>query len=133
MRLMHRFGWQHVRILNLSDIRQPKSNQFFQIAMELEEIELLGHSIFSDTRQNELRKKLNLKAKAPVICAWGVSPMLTNLATQCIGRLSRSEKVVGLRKADVIHGYYHPLPSLQAAKEKWVADMTDQIVNLPTH
>jgi hypothetical protein len=130
MRLMQRFGWAHVRVLNLSDIRQPKSNQFFQMAMELEEMEFSGHSIFSDTRQNELRKRLHLKAKAPVICAWGVSPMLTNLATQCTGRLLPNEKVIGLRKVDVPHGYYHPLPSLQAAKEKWVSEIADQIIHL---
>ena len=133
MRLMHRFGWQHVRVLNLSDIRQPKSSQFFQMAQDLERMGFDGHSIFSGSRQGELKKTLHLKVKASVICAWGVSPMLTTLATQCIGRLSRNSAVIGLRKLDVALGFYHPLPTLQAAKEQWVCEMADQILRGPTH
>lgn len=133
MRLMHRFGWQHVRVLNLSDIRQPKSSQFFQMAQDLEGKGFDGHSIFSGSRQGELKKRLHLKIKAFVICAWGVSPMLTNLATQCISRLSRNTAVIGLRKLDVALGFYHPLPTMQAAKENWVSEMADQIIRNHHH
>ena len=36
MRIMAEMGWDHVRIVNLSDIREPKSIKFFKRVKEFE-------------------------------------------------------------------------------------------------
>ena len=59
MRLMHYCEWQHVRVLNLSDLRCPKSGVFFKQFKELEgELSFDAHSVFSDRRKDELGMKL---------------------------------------------------------------------------
>src|SRR3984957_5105021 len=60
MRIMHYCEWRHVRVLNLSDLRCPKSNDFFKQFKGLEEEHLFdAHSVFSDRRTDELSLKLN--------------------------------------------------------------------------
>jgi hypothetical protein len=70
MRLMHYCEWQHVRVLNLSDLRCPKSGIFIKQFKELEEeLSFDAHSIFSNRRKNELA--LKLIDGISVIRAWG--------------------------------------------------------------
>lgn len=125
MRLMHYCEWQHVRVLNLSDLRCPKSGVFFRQFKELEE-ELLfdAHSVFSDLRKDELA--LKLIDGVSVIRAWGVSPHLDSLIDQCTSQLTKATTVRGLMKEGTTNKYLHPLPSLQKQKESWVNRMVEQ-------
>lgn len=125
MRLMHYCEWQHVRVLNLSDLRCPKSGVFFRQFKELEE-ELLfdAHSVFSDLRKDELA--LKLIDGVSVIRAWGVSPHLDSLIDQCTSQLTKAKTVRGLMKEGTTNKYLHPLPSLQKQKESWVNRMVEQ-------
>src|SRR5688572_9630564 len=51
MRVMHYCEWRHVRVLNLSDLRCPKSGVFFKQFKGLEaEFSFDAHSVFSDRR-----------------------------------------------------------------------------------
>ena len=107
MRVMTRLGWQHVRVLNLSDLREPKSSVF---ATTFRSIELnygyTAHSLFSPIRTQELTVELRRKVDAPLICAWGVSPKLNSLicvaapvlrdAGICRGYLTIHQKTRGL-------------------------------------
>jgi hypothetical protein len=123
MRLMHYRLWRHVRVLNLSDLRDPKSGKFVEryAALEAEEQSDI-HCVFSKGRSDELACRLGPKDRVPVICAWGVSPDLDPLIRRCIKRLA-GRRVVGLLKQNTSDKYFHPLPTLQRAKEAWVSDM----------
>lgn len=123
MRLMHYRLWRHVRVLNLSDLRDPKSGKFVEryAALEAEEQSEI-HCVFSAERNDELACRLGPADKVPVICAWGVSPDLDPLIRRCMDRLA-GRRVLGLLKQNTSDKYFHPLPTLQRAKEAWVSDM----------
>ncbi len=123
MRLMHYCTWNHVRILNLSDMRDPKSGNFTRRYARLEKEEMGGvHSIFSRERSEELNRRLGKDRKVPVICAWGVSPDLDPLIQRCLAAI-RGCAVRGLLKENTSDKYFHPLPTLQRSKEAWVTRM----------
>lgn len=119
MRVMHFCKWHHVRILNLSDLRSPKSKDFYKQFISLEQDHnFYAHSIFADQRAAELT--LKLPGGIPVIRAWGVSPNLEPLIDRCIARLPRTMTVSGLMKEGTKNKFFHPLPSLQSQQLEWV-------------
>ncbi len=125
MRLMHYCEWQHVRVLNLSDLRCPKSGEFFKQFKALEaELSFDAHSVFSDRRKDELA--LKLIDAVPVIRAWGVSPHLDPLIDRCLSRLTNTKAIKGLMKDGSPNKFLHPLPSLQSQKVEWVNGMVEQ-------
>lgn len=125
MRLMHYCEWQHVRVLNLSDLRCPKSGVFFKQFKELEEdLSFDAHSVFSDRRNDELASKL--VNGISVIRAWGVSPHLDPLIDRCITKLTRAKTVRGLMKEGTTNKFLHPLPSLQSQQVESVNRMVEQ-------
>ncbi len=125
MRLMHYCEWQHVRVLNLSDLRCSKSGEFFKQFKGLEEeLSFDAHSVFSDRRQGELA--LKLIDGISVIRAWGVSPHLVPLIDRCIPTLIKAKTVRGLMKDRTTSKFLHPLPSLQSQQIEWVNRMVEQ-------
>lgn len=125
MRLMHYCDWQHVRVLNLSDLRCSKSGEFFKQFKTLEdELSFDAHSVFSDRRQDE--RTLKLIGGISVIRAWGVSPHLDSLIDRCLPRLINASAVRGLMKEGVTNKFLHPLPSLQSQQKEWVNRMVEQ-------
>jgi len=127
MRLMHFQKWQHVRVLNLSDLRSPKSPVFIRMFQQLEdEARYTSHSVFSDARSAELKSKLSRRRKAPLVLAWGVNPKLTPLIERCVSSLPARCKTVGLLDPGTTNRYRHPLPSLQTDQRHWVEQMLDQ-------
>ncbi|MCP4760951.1 MAG: hypothetical protein GY870_04155 [archaeon] len=60
------------------------------------------------------------KRFAPIICAWGVNDDLNPLIDRCIAQIGNLH-LTGLLKDE--NKYYHPLPSLQRAKEEWIKKM----------
>ena len=125
MRLMHYCEWQHVRVLNLSDLRCSKSGEFFKQFKALEaELSFDAHSVFSDRRKDELA--LKLIDAVPVIRAWGVSPHLDPLIDRCTSKLTKARGVRGLVKEGTTSKFLHPLPSLQSQQMLWVNRMVEQ-------
>ncbi len=128
MRIMHYSGWSHVRVLNLSDLRNPKSGEFVTRYRDIEDrTGFTAHSLFSDERKNELASNLNRKDQSPIVCAWGVSPDLDPLIERCLGKVSGKPGRMGLLKPNTENKYFHPLPTLQKAKMKWVNNMVSLI------
>ncbi|GAU08243.1 hypothetical protein [Desulfoplanes formicivorans] len=123
MRLMHYLSWQHVRVVNLSDLRDPKSGKFVErfTVLEAEEQSEI-HCVFSGERKKELARRLGPQERVPVICAWGVSSELDPLIGRCMQQIA-GRRVLGLLKQGTVDKYFHPLPTLQRAKEAWVSDM----------
>lgn len=123
MRLMHFRRWRHVRVLNLSDLRSPKSLEFIKLFQRLEEDSGFdSHSIFSDARKIELAAKLPKGRKTPVVLAWGLSEKLDPLIGRCLSKISR-RATKGLLEEGTDNKYRHPLPSLQKDKRVWLDKM----------
>jgi hypothetical protein len=121
MRLMHFRNWRHVRVLNLSDLRSPKSAEFIKMFQRLEEESHFdSHSVFSDARKDELSLKLPVGTKTPFVLAWGLSDKLNPLIDRCMSRLPRKSNLMGLLEPDTTNKYRHPLPSLQKDKRVWL-------------
>lgn len=128
MRIMHYKKWQHVRVINLSDLRDPSSRSFFKRCAQLEREEISDstvHSIFSSQRLAELKRHLSRKPQGPIVCAWGVSDDLDPLIKQAFKILSLETVVTGWLKPGFPCKYFHPLPLLQTQKEQWVAKMLE--------
>jgi hypothetical protein len=127
MRLMHFRGWRHVRVLNLSDLRSPKSAEFIKLFQRLEdEFNFDSHSLFSDARTDELSLKLPTSRKTPLVLAWGMSDKLNPLIDRCVSRLPRKSNLMGLLEPGTTNKYRHPLPSLQKDKRHWMEMMIRQ-------
>ena len=127
MRVMQFRGWQHVRVLNLSDLRSPKSGEFIKTFQRLErEDEFESHSIFSDHRANELSLKLPRSKNVPLVLAWGISDKLTPLVDRCMARLPKKRTIIGLLEPGSTNKYRHPLPSLQKDKQRWIDQIIEQ-------
>ncbi len=121
MRVMHYCRWQHVRVLNISDLIEPKSARFVDRYSDIEKrTGFLAHSLFSGNRPAELRRKLNRKPDAPIVCAWGVRPDLGPLIERCSNALADTVGLIGLKKPSTANKYFHPLPRLQEEKAQWV-------------
>ena len=128
MRVMHYCGWQHVRVLNLSDMRDPKSENFVRRNGDIElRTGFLAHSLFSDNRKMELGLKLNRKPDAPIVCAWGVNPNLDPLIERCLNMVTGIAEFTGLKRPGTENKYFHPLPTLQKDKEQWVTNLVKHI------
>jgi len=119
MRVMMFKQWQHVRVINLSDIREPKSSDFVK---QVKNLNNPIHSIFSPDRQNELQKALDLPQRAPIICAWGTNKGLSDLANLCFKSIP-DRKIAGIPAGDCF--YYHPLPSLVSKQKEWLSKIMD--------
>lgn len=124
MRVMHYAGWNKVRVINLSDLRDPKSGSFAKRYLQMEKrTGCKSHSVFSPERTEELQSHLSGKTGRPVICAWGVSDDLNPLIERAIHQLTSTSGVTGLAKPKSSNKYFHPLPLLQQQKEQWVAQL----------
>lgn len=127
MRIMHHCQWRHVRVLNLSDLRCPKSGVFFKQFKGLEEeFSFDAHSVFSERRKDELALKLTNHNAIPVVRAWGLSAELDPLIERCISKIPKAKIVRGLLKEGTTNKFLHPLPSLQKQKLLWVNRMVEQ-------
>ena len=128
MRVMHYCGWHHVRVLNISDMRDPQSGSFVERYSDIEKrTGFSAHSLFADDRSVELSHKLNTKPEAPIVCAWGVSPDLDPLIERCLSKVAGSFRLVGLKKPGTEDKYFHPLPTLQKDKEQWVTNLVAHV------
>lgn len=134
MRVMQYFGWEHVRVLNISDMRDPKSGKFVERYSEIENrTGFTEHSLFADKRTDEMARKLTKRSETPIICAWGVSPDLAPLIHRCLGKVSGMSSLTGLLKPNTEDKYFHPLPTLQTQKVKWVDDMVRHLTSSTSH
>ena len=116
--------WNHARVLNLSDLRTPKSALF---------IEKLGayasddsHSLFSQGREAECATLFGVPA-TPVLCAWGLSPHFAPWARRALAAMA-AHPILGLTSDGL--AYRHPLPQRFDLQQQWLADMGEQVAAL---
>ncbi|MGE9294422.1 MAG: DUF1643 domain-containing protein, partial [Puniceicoccales bacterium] len=120
MRVMAARGWSHVRVLNLSDLRDPKSQKFISRTRMLESLpDGDAHSLFSAIRTHERNTMLNRKPNAPFILGWGQHVGLVRLADQCLHNL-KGQRIVTVRSKNDHSLTAHPSPMRQSQKLKWL-------------
>jgi hypothetical protein len=125
MRLMSLKNWTSVRILNLSDIREPDSQRFAKIIQHPLLAEHSVHSLFSPKRTNELRFALQRKKGAPIIAAWGKAPFLIPLAEMCLSAIDQD--VIGIASDTHPMLFDHACPSLQSQKVEWLKAIMEKL------
>lgn len=127
MRVAVHRGWKHIRVLNLSDLRDPKSGSFLQKVDVLSGI--MGghvHSMFCAERTIERAHALKRKRNTPVLLGWGQDAGLLPLAEQCMKCLE-GEPICTV-PSDV-HPMLnaHPSPMLQSKKLHWLEAMVREL------
>ncbi len=115
-------GWplRHIRVINLSDLRTPKSADLFVL---LEGLADDRHSIFSPRRADELARALG-PAQVPVLRAWGMAKPLAPWATRAVQATS-TRRVLGLTDDGLC--YRHPLPQRADLQQAWLEAMERQV------
>ncbi len=121
MRIAVSKGWNHVRVLNISDLRNPKSPSFIAKTKVLSALPSgATHSLFCEERSSEREIMLRHKTGAPLILGWGQDVGLLSLAKQCRSRIEGEKTIaVPAGKNPVLTA--HPSPMLQSKKEEWLA------------
>jgi len=114
MKFMMLSGYQHARILNLSDLREGKSSEFMKLWPTLDS----SHSIFASSRRNSLGELVG-QPKA-VLLAWSQEAKLNSLAikTKKFFKDNIDCEIIGIPKGE--HGFAYPSPMLQKHKEDWL-------------
>ncbi len=119
MRIMDKKEWCHIRVINLSDIREPNSDKLFKIIKDLDSN---CHSIFSKEREFELIEKCDRDIDAPIIGAWGISNSLAPLKELCT-KSTLGNIIIGYKEKGSKDKYYHPLPKSADKQKAWVTEL----------
>lgn len=126
MRVMVQMGWEHVRVVNLSDLHEPQSRAFVRDYPSLKDV---AHSIFMAQRRAELACELQRRRKAPLVLAWGVHARLGPLVEMALEPLQAAGICYGVQRKD--GAYLHPLPRSQAKQLAWVSAVCTQLQQSP--
>lgn len=126
LRLMRRaqalgLPWKHARVLNLSDLRTPKSAELF-VKLTLYAADH-RHSIFAAHRRSELKLALGAE-RTPVLLAWGLNPSLRERAA-CAQTALAGHPSLGLLVTS--GAYRHPLPQRADLQKAWLDGVEAQI------
>ena len=124
MRVMENCDFEFARILNLSDLREPRSSVFYKKIEQLEK-QKLSHSIFDVKRKADYEALF--EKGIPVIYAWGVNKKLSELARMASKRIGEIHPI-GLNKKGVNYAYYHPLPQNYTKQKEWAEMITEMII-----
>ena len=114
---------RHIRVINLSDLRTPKSAELFATLAGLADDR---HSIFSRRRAVELQKALGLGPRPLLLRAWGMARQLEPLAFTAVAATSDCE-VLGLTDNGLV--YRHPLPQRADFQQRWLDQMAAQLAS----
>lgn len=122
-KIMNELNFNYCRILNLSDLRTPKSQLLYQKLEDYKNDD--SHSIFSQGREEEL--KLYLIKNVPYILGWGLAPELIPLAKIALNKIPKDSKICGIKNEVNSFSYKHPLPPNFHKQEEWLAKIVQQL------
>jgi hypothetical protein len=114
-------GWGHARILNLSDLRTPKSALFIQKLNQYAQD--TRHSIFSADRASECRALFANKT-TPVLLGWGLNANFGPWADIAL-QAAQGHSLLGLSADGRL--YRHPLPQRYDLQVAWLEQVQAQI------
>jgi len=133
MRVMRIMKWKYVRVINLSDYRNPESKSFYTMIKESISYDSeVIHSIFSKGRTQEIDNVFKSDDNFKVITAWGVNTKLRKLIKLALenNNLNRrigNNKTSYKRRKDFY--YYHPLPRNPLEQPLWLEEMLGRLEN----
>lgn len=131
MRIMEFKKWNFVKVINLSDIREAKSNIFYNKLNQLQQIDIdYIHSVFSIKRIKELNKIFTSSKEIKVIVAWGVNSKLRFLINKAISNSNLKNRIGYAKntyKKIVDFYYYHPLQRGIKKQKKWLINILSKI------
>jgi hypothetical protein len=113
--------WRHARVLNLSDLRTPKSAEMVAKLNHYGPHD--SHSLFGVARRDACARWFATSA-TPVLCAWGLNPAFSALAARALAAAA-GHPLLGLTSDGLL--YRHPLPQTQTLQHQWLRAMVDQI------
>ena len=118
--------WLHARVLNLSDLRTPKSALLLEktIAYQADD----RHSIFSTQRKAECQRHF-VDTATPVLCGWGLNPQLNALAVAAL-QAAQGHPLLGITTDGIL--YRHPLPQRHDLQIQWLQQIQSQIQAMRT-
>lgn len=125
MRLMRQQGWQHLRIINLSDLREGNSRTFAKHFLEAQHLNKQNpHSYLHPKRQPEL---LSLcEQSRAVIAAWGSNAVQKHQAQACIKLCAQRQiQLTGLALETPWYRFASPYRKDQ--KMSWLAGINEQL------
>ena len=123
MRLMTLNDWEHVKVLNLSDLRNGNSGKFSKEFERAGAIDSSSpHCITHESRRAELINSLKIKPNGFVLAAWGSVEVLKNSAMKMI---AFQPTLLGINQNDPWYRYASPYKKEQ--KLDWLMKM-DAIV-----
>ncbi len=124
IKVMDECGFNNTLVINLSDLKSPKSDIFLKMLCTLKKDgELYYHSIFHNSRKSELNR---IQRDVPLILAYGVDKKLSRLTNlEGFKEFVSTYIVYGLKKNETL--YYHPLPQSQNMKKQWVNTLISQL------
>lgn len=123
MKVMDKTGYNNAIILNLSDICETDSYIFAKRVSGCDYSECgVDHSIFSDTRSEELSMLLNNFTGDTAILASGVKYKLRFLTQQMLGKIKIPNLISKLHANGL---FYHPLP--RGGQESWVTEIVNKL------
>lgn len=113
----------YFRVLNLSDLRQPKSSIFLSKLSD-PKFQNLPHSIFHPQRKAELEAKW--EKGVPAVFGWGVDSNLEPLARSALTSLQIPHPI-GWQPKLSGWAYYHPLQRETSRKAEWLNVVVTQL------
>ncbi len=120
-RIMLKMNWNHVRVINLADLRQAKSNLFAKSIHE----KTNSYSLFSPARRRTLD---SLFQSDTVICGWGMDIKLTPLINPALDYLKQKGiRIVGQPVTENSIYYRHPSPMIKKKKVEWLEEIEAQL------
>ena len=123
MKVMKNTSFEYARILNLSDLRTPNSNELYKF-LKSRDSKCISHTIFDKTREQDFND-LFIK-NIPVIYGWGVNSSLKELAKIAIEKINHPFPI-GLKKDNEEYAYYHPLPRIHSEQVEWVEKISKML------
>ncbi|MBC8059341.1 MAG: DUF1643 domain-containing protein [Clostridiaceae bacterium] len=131
MRVMRIMEWKYVRVINLSDYRNPQSESFYPMIKESMPYDSeFIHSIFSKERNQEINNIFKAEDKFKLIAAWGVNTKLNKLIkltlenNNLIGRVGNNKATYKRKKQFY---YYHPLPKNLLKQPLWLKEIIERL------
>lgn len=117
MRLMKFKQWSLVNIINLSDICAGNLQDFKSKYNKVKQYSFSYHSIFSDTRKNEIKTIIDSN-EGRIILGWGEESHLKEMANEALQHKLINNFISWKHAKNPF--YYHPNPYDTKLKKQWL-------------
>jgi hypothetical protein len=127
MRVMLSQRWNHVRVLNLSDLRNGNSDNFRKDFSSVSDLsDCYPHSIFTEKRKAELHDRMRLNEGGFFILAWGSMKILKPLARKALAA-AKGYLTVGVKVDGCNTSFRFASPYRKDHKLRWLQEIKKRL------